>query len=323
MKEPLRITVTGAAGHIGYAMLFRIASGEMLGFDQPLILQLLEIPPAMDALDGVVMELQDCAFPLVRGVVATSRPEEAFSGADFVLLVGARPRGPGMERKDLLEANGAIFTGQGKAINDHASKNVRVLVVGNPANTNCLIAVHNAKDLPPEQFSSMTILDHNRAIALLAERTSVHIDEVQNLAVWGNHSATMFPELLSATVEGTPALELVDFEWYRDKFIPKVQQRGAEIIRARGSSSAASAANAAIQHMRLWYMGTNTVTSMGTVSRGEYDITEGLVYSFPVTCRAGKIEVEETRKLDEFCVERLRLTENELLEERDAIKHLL
>ena len=323
MKEPLRITVTGAAGQIGYAMLFRIASGEMLGTDQPVILQLLEIPPAMNALEGVVMELQDCAFPLLRGVVSTSQPEEAFSGADFVLLVGARPRGPGMERKDLLEANGAIFTGQGKAINDYASKNVKVLVVGNPANTNCLIAVNNAKDLNPEQFSSMTILDHNRAIALLAERTGVHIDEVQNLAVWGNHSATMFPELLSARVGDTPALELVDFEWYRDQFIPKVQQRGAEIIRARGSSSAASAANAAIQHMRLWSLGTSTVTSMGIVSSGDYDITEGIVYSFPVTCGAGKIEIDKSRSLDDFCVERLRLTEKELLEERDAIKHLL
>ncbi|MYD44774.1 MAG: malate dehydrogenase [Gammaproteobacteria bacterium] len=323
MKEPLRITVTGAAGQIGYAMLFRIAAGEMLGIDQPIILQLLEIPPAMNALDGVVMELQDCAFPLLRRVVPTSQPEEAFSGADFVLLVGARPRGPGMERKDLLEANGAIFTGQGKAINDYASKSVKVLVVGNPANTNCLIAAHNARDLPPEQFSSMTILDHNRATALLAERTSVHIDAVENLAVWGNHSATMFPELLSATVGGTPALELVDFEWYRDQFIPTVQQRGAEIIRARGSSSAASAANAAIEHMRLWSLGTNTVTSMGTVSRGDYDIAEGIVYSFPVSCSGGKIEIDKTRTLDDFCVDRLRLTEKELLEERDAIKHLL
>ncbi|MXW07014.1 MAG: malate dehydrogenase [Gammaproteobacteria bacterium] len=323
MKEPLRITVTGAAGQIGYAMLFRIASGEMLGVDQPVTLQLLEIPQAMNALDGVVMELQDCAFPLLQRVVSTSRPEEAFSGADFVLLVGARPRGPGMERKDLLEANGAIFTGQGKAINDHASKNVRVLVVGNPANTNCLITLQNARDLQPEQFSSMTILDHNRAVAQLAGKTGVHVDAVHDLAVWGNHSSTMFPELLSAKVGSTPALELVDFEWYRDKFIPAVQQRGAEIIRARGSSSAASAANAAIQHMRLWSLGTTTVTSMGTVSCGEYDITEGIVYSFPVTCRAGKIDIDTSRKLDDFCVERLRLTEKELLEERDAIKHLL
>lgn len=323
MKEPLRITVTGAAGQIGYAMLFRIASGEMLGVNQPIILQLLEIPQAMNALDGVVMELQDCAFPLLQGVVSTSRSEEAFSGADFVLLVGARPRGPGMERKDLLEANGAIFTGQGKAINDHASKNVRVLVVGNPANTNCLITLQNAEDLQPEQFSSMTILDHNRAVAQLAAKTGVHVDAIHDLAVWGNHSSTMFPELLSATVGSTPALELVDFEWYRDKFIPAVQQRGAEIIRARGSSSAASAANAAIQHMRLWSLGTTTVTSMGTVSCGEYDITEGIVYSFPVTCSAGKINIDKSRNLDDFCVERLRLTEKELLEERDAIKHLL
>ena len=323
MKKPVRVTVTGAAGQIGYAMIFRIASGEMLGVDQPIILQLLEIPPAMNALNGVVMELQDCAFPLVQGIVSTSQPEVAFSDADFVLLVGARPRGPGMERKDLLEANGAIFTGQGKAINDYASTNVKVLVVGNPANTNCLIAVQNAKDLKPEQFSSMTILDHNRAIAQLAEKTSVHLDAVQNLAVWGNHSATMFPELLCATVGGTPALERVDFDWYRDEFIPSVQQRGAEIIRARGSSSAASAANAAIEHMRLWNKGTNSVTSMGIVSRGDYDITEGIVYSFPVKCSSGQIEVDRSRSLDDFCVERLRMTEAELLEERDAIKHLL
>lgn len=323
MKEPVRITVSGAAGQIGYAMLFRIASGEMLGTDQPVFLQLLEIPPAMDALSGVVMELQDCAFPLVRGVVPTSKPEEAFEGADFVLLVGARPRGPGMERKDLLEANGAIFTGQGKAINDYASENVRVLVVGNPANTNCLIALQNAKDLHPEQFTSMTILDHNRAIALLAEQTDVHVAKVRNLAIWGNHSATMFPELLSATVDGTPAFDLVDFDWYRDRFIPSIQQRGAEIIRARGSSSAASAANAAIEHMRLWSMGSDSITSMGIVSRGDYDITEGIVYSFPVTCRTGKIEIDRTRSLDDFCIERLRVTERELLEEREAIKHLL
>ncbi len=315
--------MTGAAGQIGYAMIFRIASGEMLGVDQPIILQLLEIPPAMNALNGVVMELQDCAFPLVQGIVSTSLPEVAFSDTDFALLVGARPRGPGMERKDLLEANGAIFTGQGKAINDYASTNVKVLVVGNPANTNCLIAVQNAKDLKPEQFSSMTILDHNRAIAQLAEKTGVHLDVIQNLAVWGNHSATMFPELLSATIGGTPALDRVDFDWYREEFIPSVQQRGAEIIRARGSSSAASAANAAIEHMRLWSKGTKSVTSMGIVSRGDYDITEGLVYSFPVTCSLGQIEVDRSRSLDDFCVERLRMTEAELLEERDAIKHLL
>ena len=323
MKKPVRITVTGAAGQIGYAMLYRIASGEMLGTDQPIILQLLEIPPAMDALDGVVMELQDCAFPLIRGIVPTSRPEEAFADTEFVLLVGARPRGPGMERRDLLEANGAIFTGQGKAINDFASKVVKVLVVGNPANTNCLIAMHNAKDLRPEQFCAMTILDHNRAIAQLAAKTGVHIDAVQNLAIWGNHSGTMFPELLSATVAGTPALDLVDHNWYQGEFIPSVQKRGAEIIRARGSSSAASAANAAIQHMRLWSQGTDSVTSMGIVSRGDYDITEGIVYSFPVTCRAGQIQVDQTRTLDDFCVERLRVTEQELLEERTAIKHLL
>ena len=323
MKKPLRVTVTGAAGQIGYSMLFRIAAGEMLGLDQPIILQLLEIPPAINALDGVVMELQDCAFPLVREVVPTSQPEEAFADSDFVLLVGARPRGPGMERKDLLEANGAIFTEQGRAINDYASTDVRVLVVGNPANTNCLIAVQNAKDLQPEQFCSMTILDHNRAIAQLAKKTGVQIDEVQNIAVWGNHSATMFPELLSATVGGVPALELVDFEWYQEKFIPSVQQRGAEIIRARGSSSAASAANAAIEHMRLWSRGTNTVTSMGVVSRGDYDITADIVFSFPVTIHSGQIEVDRSRSLDEFCHERLGITERELLEERDAIKHLL
>ena len=323
MKEPVRITVTGAAGQIGYSMLFRIASGEMLGTDQPIILQLLEIPPVLDALKGVVMELQDCAFPLLHEIYPTSVPEEAFAAAEFVLLVGARPRGPGMERKDLLEANGAIFTAQGKAINDFASREVKVLVVGNPANTNCLIAMHHANDLRPEQFCSMTILDHNRAIAQIADKTGVKVNSVNNLAIWGNHSGTMFPELHSATVAGTPALDLVGFNWYRDEFIPSVQQRGSEIIRARGSSSAASAANAAIEHMRLWSQGSNAVTSMGIVSRGDYSISEGIVYSFPVTCRAGQIQVDQTRRLDDFCFDRLLVTEKELIEERDSIRHLL
>lgn len=323
MKKPVRVSVTGAAGQIGYSMLFRIAAGEMLGVDQPLILQLLEIPPAMDVLKGVVMEIQDCAFPLLRGIVPTSQSEIAFAEADFVILVGARPRGPGMERKDLLAANGTIFTEQGRAINDFASNDVKVLVVGNPANTNCLIAMHHAKDLCPEQFSSMTILDHNRAIAQLAAKTETSTKAIQNLAVWGNHSGTMFPELRSATVGERPALELVDLAWYRDEFIPIVQQRGAEIIRARGSSSAASAANAAIEHMRLWIRGTDTVTSMGIPSRGDYDIAEGIVYSFPVTCRKGQIYVDQNRELDDFCVERLRVTEQELLAERDSVRHLL
>lgn len=322
-KQPVCITVTGAAGQIGYAMLFRIAAGDMLGPDQPISFRLLEIPQAMSALRGVVMELDDCAFPLLNQVVATAHPEIAFEGTQIAMLVGARPRGPGMERKDLLAENGAIFTTQGRALNSCAVPDVKVLVVGNPANTNCLIALNNAKDLSPGQFSAMTILDHNRALTQLAQKTGSHVDTIEELAIWGNHSATMYPELQSTTVKGRPALELVDMQWYETTFIPTIQQRGAQIIQARGSSSAASAANAAIEHMRLWWSGTASTTSMSVLSQGEYDVEDGLIFSFPVTCQDGKIQIVTGRELDEFSRSKIALTERELIEERDAIRHLL
>ncbi|MGO2225962.1 MAG: malate dehydrogenase, partial [Psychrobacter celer] len=279
MKQPLRVAVTGAAGNISYAMLFRIASGEMLGKDQPVILQLLEITPALDALKGVVMELEDCAFPLLAGIVQTDDANVAFKDADYALLVGARPRGPGMERKDLLEANAAIFSAQGKALNEVASRDVKVLVVGNPANTNALIAQRNAPDLDPRNFTAMTRLDHNRAMAQLAEKTDSTVNDIKNMTIWGNHSSTQYPDLTAATVNGKPALELVDRDWYENTYIPEVQQRGAAIIKARGASSAASAANAAIAHMRTWALGTdeNDWVSMGVYSNGEYGIAEGLI----------------------------------------------
>ncbi|MBP9646678.1 MAG: malate dehydrogenase, partial [Psychrobacter sp.] len=287
MKQPLRVAVTGAAGNISYAMLFRIASGEMLGKDQPVILQLLEITPALDALKGVVMELEDCAFPLLADIVQTDDATVAFKDVDYALLVGARPRGPGMERKDLLEANAAIFSAQGKALNDVASRDVKVLVVGNPANTNALIAQRNAPDLDPRNFTAMTRLDHNRAIAQLAGKTDSTVNDVKKMIIWGNHSSTQYPDLTAATVNGKPALDLVDRDWYENTYIPEVQQRGAAIIKARGASSAASAANAAIAHMRTWALGSdeNDWVSMGVYSNGEYGIAEGLIYSFPVTCK--------------------------------------
>ncbi len=287
MKQPLRVAV--AAGNISYAMLFRIASGEMLGKDQPVILQLLEITPALDALKGVVMELEDCAFPLLAGVVQTDDANVAFKDIDYALLVGARPRGPGMERKDLLEANAAIFSAQGKALNDVASRDVKVLVVGNPANTNALIAQRNAPDLDPRNFTAMTRLDHNRAMAQLAEKTDSTVNDIKNMTIWGNHSSTQYPDLTACTVNGKPALDLVDREWYENTYIPEVQQRGAAIIKARGASSAASAANAAIAHMRTWALGSdeNDWVSMGVYSNGEYGIAEGLIYSFPCTCSNG------------------------------------
>lgn len=323
MTKTTRIAVTGAAGQIGYAMLFRIASGEMLGAQHGIDLRLLEIPPAMDALRGVVMELEDCAFPLLENVVPTTDPNEAFADVDIALLVGARPRGAGMERKDLLAANGAIFTTQGKALSDNASRDVRVLVVGNPANTNCLIAVNNAKTLASNQFTAMTILDHHRAVAQLAQKTRAHVQDVRNLAIWGNHSSTMFPELHSATVKGIDALDLVTQDWYNDEFIPCVQQRGAQIIQAKGTSSAASAANAAIDHMRYWSTESPGTTSMSIVSQGEYGIESGLVFSYPVVCHDGQIDVIQNRVLDDFAQQRIKLTEQELIEERDAIRHLL
>ena len=287
MTTPVRVTVTGAAGQIGYALLFRIAAGDLLGKDQPVILQLLEIPPAMDALRGVCMELDDCAFPLLQDIVATDQLDVAFKDTDIALLVGSRPRGKGMERKDLIEANAAIFGPQGKALNDHASRDVKVLVVGNPANTNCLIAQRNAPDLDPRNFTAMTRLDHNRGMALLADKTGKHSTDVKGLAIWGNHSATQFPDLHHASVDGKAALDLVDAAYYADVYIPTVQQRGAAIIEARGASSAASAANAAIDHVHDWVLGSDDVLSMGVYSDGSYGIEEGLIYSFPVRCNGG------------------------------------
>ena len=326
MKQPLRVAVTGAAGNISYAMLFRIASGEMLGKDQPVILQLLEIAPALDALKGVVMELEDCAFPLLAGIVQTDDATVAFKDVDYALLVGSRPRGPGMERKDLLEANAAIFSAQGKALNDVASRDVKVLVVGNPANTNALIAQRNAPDLDPRNFTAMTRLDHNRAMAQLAEKTDSTVNDIKNMTIWGNHSSTQYPDLTSATVNGKPALDLVDRDWYENTYIPEVQQRGAAIIKARGASSAASAANAAIAHMRTWALGSdeNDWVSMGVYSNGEYGIAEGLIYSFPVTCANGDWSIVEGVDVSSgFSKEKMAATEQELSEERDAVAHLL
>jgi len=325
MKNPVRVTVTGAAGQIGYALLFRIASGEMLGKDQPVILQLLEITPALGALKGVIMEIEDCAFPLVAGMVPTDDPNVAFKGSDYALLVGSRPRTKGMERKDLIEANAAIFSVQGKALNDHASRDVRILVVGNPANTNCLIAQRNAPDLNPRNFTAMTRLDHNRAVAQLAARTGKHTTDVKNVCIWGNHSATQYPDLHAATVAGAPALGLVDQEWYAKTYIPSVQQRGAAVIEARGSSSAASAANAAIAHVRDWALGTpaGDAVSMGVYSDGSYGIEKGLIYSYPVTCNGGDWMIVQGREINAFGREKMAATEQELREERDAVAHLL
>ncbi|MEX0941935.1 MAG: malate dehydrogenase [Pseudomonadales bacterium] len=324
MKQPVRVAVTGAAGQITYSLLFRIASGQMLGPDQPVILQLLEIPPAMEALGGVVMELDDCAFPLVQEIIATDNPDVAFNEVHYALLVGSRPRGPGMERKDLLEANAAIFSVQGKSLNDHASRDVRVLVVGNPANTNCLIAQRNAPDLPAQHFTAMTRLDHNRAVAQLAQKAGMHVTAVKDLAIWGNHSATQYPDITHASVDGTAAMKIVGQDWVANEFIPTVQQRGAAIIKARGLSSAASAANAAIEHMRDWVLGTNgSVVSMAVFADGSYDIEKGLIYSFPCTCKDGEWSIVQDLEITEFSRQKMVDTENELIEERDAVKDLL
>ena len=325
MKAPVRVTVTGAAGQIGYALLVRIASGAMLGNDQPIILQLLDITPAMEALEGVRMELDDCAFPLLAGVVCTDDPNVGFKDTDYALLVGARPRGPGMERKDLLEANAAIFSVQGKALNDHASRNVKVLVVGNPANTNSLIAQRNAPDLDPINFTAMTRLDHNRAMTQMAQKTGTTVNDVTNMTIWGNHSATQYPDLFNAKVNGKAAIDLVDQAWYENDFIPTVQQRGAAIIKARGASSAASAANAAIYHMRSWALGTegNDWVSMGVYSDGSYGIAEGLIYSFPCRCKDGDWEIVQGVEVGEFSRAKMDATAQELTEERDAVAHLL
>lgn len=325
MKPPVRIAVTGAAGQIGYSLLFRIASGEMLGPDQPVILQLLEITPALNALKGVVMELDDCAFPLLAGVVQSDDANVAFKDADIALLVGARPRSKGMERKDLLEANGAIFTVQGKALNDVASRAVKVLVVGNPANTNAYIAMNSAPDLPRENFTAMLRLDHNRALSQLAAKTAKPVDSIKKLVVWGNHSPTMYPDYRFATIAGKPAAAVVNDEtWYRDTFIPTVGKRGAAIIEARGLSSAASAANAAIDHVHDWVLGTNGEwITMGVPSDGSYEIPDGVIYGVPVTCSGGKYEVIKGLEIDAFSRDKMNATLKELEEERDAIKHLL
>ena len=323
MTTAKRVTITGAAGQIGYALVFRIASGAMLGPKQPVILQLLEIPPAMDALRGVIMEINDCAFPLVQGIVATDDPNAAFKDADIALLVGSRPRGPGMERSDLLEANAAIFSVQGRALNDHGKRDVKVLVVGNPANTNCLIAQHNAPDLNPRNFTAMTRLDHNRALAQLAAKTSVAVQDIEGLAIWGNHSPTMYPDLHHTTAGGVPALQRVDMAWVENDFLPTVQKRGAAIIEARGASSAASAANAAIDHMRDWVAGAAGVVSMGVVSDGSYGIAEGLIFSYPVVCAAGDWQIVGGLSMNEFSQGKLAITETELKEERDEVAPLL
>jgi malate dehydrogenase len=325
VKSPVRVAVTGAAGQISYSLLFRIAAGEMLGTDQPVILQLLEITPALTALQGTVMELEDCAFPLLAGVVQTDDPAVAFRDADYALLVGARPRGPGMERKDLLEANATIFSVQGKAINEHAKRGIKVLVVGNPANTNALIAQRNAPAIDPRQFTAMTRLDHNRALTQVALKTGTTVNDVSRMIIWGNHSATQYPDLHHAQVKGKPALSLVDQAWYENELIPVVQQRGAAVIKTRGASSAASAANAAISHMRSWALGTpaGDWVSMGVHSDGSYGIAKGLIYSFPCTCQGGDWKIVKDLDINAFSRGKMTLTETELSEERDAVQHLL
>lgn len=319
--------MTGAAGQIGYALLFRIASGEMLGKDQPVILQLLELPmeKPQSALKGVMMELEDCAFPLLADMVGTGDPREAFKDVDYALLVGAKPRGPGMERKDLLMDNAKIFIEQGRALNEVASRDVRVIVVGNPANTNAYIAKSSAPDLPAGNFTSMMRLDHNRAVSQLAARTGKPVTSVERMVVWGNHSPTMYPDLRFATVDGQEAMSLVaDEAWYRETYIPKVGKRGAAIIEARGASSAASAANAAIDHMRDWSLGSDgRWVTMGVMSDGSYGIPEGMIYGFPCTCTAGSYEVIQGLEVDAFSRDRMDFTLNELLEEREGVKDLL
>ncbi len=325
MTQAARVVITGAAGQIGYQLAFRIASGQLLGSGQPIILQLLEIPPALDALKGVVMELEDCAFPALQGVVATDRPQEAFRDADYALLVGAKPRGPGMERADLLKENARIFSAQGKALNEHASRQVRVLVVGNPANTNALIAQRNAPELNPANFTAMTRLDHNRALAQLAGKTGAHVTQIKRMTIWGNHSATQYPDISQAVVNERAAVDLVSQEWLAKEFIPTVQQRGAAVIKARGLSSAASAASAAIDHFRDWARGTpgDDWVSMAVPADGSYGIKEGVIYSFPCRCSKGKYEIVQGLPISDFSRTRMDATDNELREERAAIAELL
>ena len=325
MKKPMRVAVTGGAGQIAYSLLFRIVSGEMLGRDQPVYLQLLEITPALKALEGVVMELNDCAYPLLQDVIVSDDPNMAFRDADIAMLVGARPRGKGMERGDLLSENGKIFGPQGRALNEHASRGVKVLVIGNPANTNCLIAMKNAPDLDPRQFTAMMRLDHNRAISQVAEKTGAPVREIRKVTIWGNHSATQYPDLNHATIAGKPALEQLDQTWVRQTFIPRVQKRGAEVIEARGLSSAASAAYAGLDHVRDWIGGSaeGSWVSMGIASDGSYGIPDGLIYGCPCVCRDGGYEVVQGLDVDEFSRSRMDATRTELEEERDAVKDLL
>jgi malate dehydrogenase len=325
MKKPVTVTITGAAGNIGYALAFRVASGQMLGADQPVSLNLLEITPALPAVRGVVMELNDCAFPTLNKVTATSDAHVGFKDCNFAMLVGARPRGPGMERKDLLLENAKIFSAQGKALDAVASRDVRVLVVGNPANTNSLIAQRNAPSLPAASFTAMTRLDHNRALAQLAEKTGVAVADVRKVIIWGNHSATQYPDLHHATVGAKAALSLVEQSWFKENFIPTVQQRGAAIIKARGTSSAASAASAALDHIHDWIHGTaaGDWVSMGVPSDGSYGIPAGVIYSYPVTCKGGAYSIVQGLSVDEFSRGKMTATHQELLEERDGVKDLI
>jgi malate dehydrogenase len=325
MKKPVTVTITGAAGNIGYALAFRVASGQMLGADQPINLNLLEIPAASAAVQGVVMELNDCAFPTLNKVMATHDPGLAFKDCNFGMLVGARPRGPGMERKDLLLENAKIFSAQGKALDAVASRDVRILVVGNPANTNSLITQHNAPSLPPHRFTAMTRLDHNRGLAQLTEKSGAPLAEIKKIIIWGNHSATQYPDLHHATVRGVPALSVVEASWFKEAYIPTVQQRGAAVIKARGTSSAASAAAAALDHVHDWMLGTppGDWVSMAVASDGSYGIPEGVIYSYPVTCKNGEYSIVQGLSISDFSREKMQATLRELLEERDGVKDLI
>lgn len=325
MKKPVKITITGAAGHIGYALAFRVASGQMFGAEQPVILRLLEIPQALSALQGVGMELEDCALPLLHDIVLTDDPSIAFREADYAILIGARPRSKGMERNDLISENAKIFSTQGRAINEHASANIRVLVVGNPANTNALIASANAPDIDRRHFTAMTRLDHNRALGRLANKTNTLVADITRMSIWGNHSMTQYPDISHCLINNKPALDFVSRDWAIDHFIPRIQRRGAEIIEARGLSSAASAADAVVNHVRDWALGTPEAdwVSMSVASDGSYGIDEGVVFSFPVTCRDGEYSIVQGLELDAFSRSRLEQSRNELLSERAVIEHLL
>ncbi|MEJ2404601.1 MAG: malate dehydrogenase [Candidatus Thiodiazotropha sp.] len=325
MKPAIKVTLTGAAGHIGYALAFRIASGAMFGQEQPVILRLLEIPQALSSLNGVGMELEDCAFPLLHDIVLTDDPKIGFRGADYAILIGSKPRGKGMERKDLITENALIFSNQGRTINDFASEDVRVLVVGNPANTNALIAAANAPDLSPSQFSAMTRLDHNRALGRLANRTNTRVADILRMTIWGNHSMTQYPHIDNCMIDGKPVFDLVTRDWAIDHFIPRIQRRGAEIIEARGLSSAASAADAVVDHVHDWVLGTREGdwVSMAVHSDGSYGIEEGVVFSYPVTCKDGNYTIVQGLELDDFSISRLKASEKELREERSIIEELL